>query len=97
MSKKPNQLFSIVLTNQYQYPRFTEVVQLTIAVGLLFSYALQFHVAVTFVWPDFNRKHGPFKNPVLAECGVRLGLAMITCKNIHYFNRLFLYQIKVYC
>ncbi|XP_046676958.1 proton-coupled amino acid transporter 3-like isoform X6 [Homalodisca vitripennis] len=57
---------------------FSEVVQLTIAIGLLFSYALQFHVAVTFVWPDYNRKYGPFKHPVLAECGIRLGMALIT-------------------
>ncbi|XP_054275460.1 proton-coupled amino acid transporter-like protein CG1139 [Macrosteles quadrilineatus] len=57
---------------------FSEVVQLTIAVGLLFSYALQFHVAVCFVWPDFNRKHGPFKRPVQAELCVRFCLALVT-------------------
>ncbi|KAG8251372.1 hypothetical protein J6590_081406 [Homalodisca vitripennis] len=57
---------------------FSEVVQITIAVGLFFTYALQFHVAITFVWPDCNRKYGPFKHPVLAECGIKLVLSLIT-------------------
>ncbi|XP_046688257.1 proton-coupled amino acid transporter-like protein pathetic [Homalodisca vitripennis] len=57
---------------------FSEVVQITIAVGLFFTYALQLHVAITFVWPDCNRKYGPFKHPVLAECGIKLVLSLIT-------------------
>lgn len=53
---------------------------MTIAAGILFSYALQFYVAVTFVWPDIVKTHGPFKNPVLCELGVRAVLVLITCK-----------------
>ena len=54
--------------------------QVTIAAGVLFSYALQFYVAVTFVWPDFLKAHGPFKKPVLCELGVRAMLVLFTCK-----------------
>ncbi|XP_046687471.1 LOW QUALITY PROTEIN: proton-coupled amino acid transporter 1-like [Homalodisca vitripennis] len=82
-----NSLFSEVVqltiaiglySHTLQFHVAVTLLQLTIAIGLLFSYALQFHVAVTFVWPDYNRKYGPFKHPVLAECGIRLGMALIT-------------------
>lgn len=68
-----------------------------IALGLFFSYALQFHVAVCYVWPDLKQKHGPFKNPFLAEYGVRVGLALITCKYYLYIAlQMFVYLIIIY-
>lgn len=72
------------MTSICPFFRFADCVQLLIALGLFFSYALQFHVAVCYVWPDLKQNHGPFKNPFLAEYGVRVGLALITCKYYLY-------------
>lgn len=72
-----NVMGSITL-NLPQKSLLSEFVQVTIAAGVLFSYALQFYVAVTFVWPDFLKAHGPFKKPVLCELGVRAMLVLFT-------------------
>uniref|UniRef100_A0A1B6L3S9 Amino acid transporter transmembrane domain-containing protein n=1 Tax=Graphocephala atropunctata TaxID=36148 RepID=A0A1B6L3S9_9HEMI len=56
----------------------SEIVHLTIALGLLFSYTLQFHIALMLVWPELVREHGPARHTMLAELGVRLLLALCT-------------------
>lgn len=72
-----NVMGSITL-NFPQNSLFSEFVQITIAAGIMFSYALQFYVAVTFVWPDIVKTHGPFKKPVLCELGVRTVMVLCT-------------------
>ncbi|XP_046684180.1 proton-coupled amino acid transporter 1-like [Homalodisca vitripennis] len=56
----------------------SEIVHLTIALGLLFSYTLQFHIALMLVWPELVKEHGPKRHTMLAELCVRLLLALCT-------------------
>ncbi|XP_054276033.1 proton-coupled amino acid transporter 1-like [Macrosteles quadrilineatus] len=56
----------------------SEVVHLTIALGLLFSYTLQFHIALMLVWPELVTEHGPAQHTVLAELALRLIIALAT-------------------
>lgn len=66
--------------------RCSEIVHLTIALGLLFSYTLQFHIALMLVWPELVTDHGPKRHKMLAELGVRLALALSTCQFLSTFN-----------
>lgn len=68
------------------YCRCSEIVHLTIALGLLFSYTLQFHIALMLVWPELVTDHGPKRHKMLAELGVRLALALSTCQFLSTFN-----------
>ncbi|KDR21512.1 Proton-coupled amino acid transporter 1 [Zootermopsis nevadensis] len=55
-----------------------QAVQLTISVGVLFSYALQMYVPIEILWPRIQRRWGPFKYSSLIEIIFRSSLVLIT-------------------
>lgn len=59
-----------------------QAVQLTISVGVLFSYALQMYVPVEILWPRIQKRWGPFKYSYLIEIIFRSSLVLITCKYV---------------
>ena len=57
-----------------------QAVQLTISVGVLFSYALQMYVPIQILWPQIQKRWGPFKYNSVTEIIFRSSLVLITCK-----------------
>jgi proton-coupled amino acid transporter len=70
-----------------------QAVQLTISVGILFSYALQMYVPIEILWPHVQKRWGRFKNSSLIDIIFRSSLVLITCKYVTYFS--FSYKICV--
>ncbi|GFG39620.1 hypothetical protein Cfor_02894 [Coptotermes formosanus] len=55
-----------------------QAVQLTISVGVLFSYALQMYVPIEILWPQIQKRWGPFKYSSLTEIIFRSSLVLVT-------------------
>lgn len=51
-----------------------------ISLGILFTFALQFYIAIDIMFPTVNERLGPFKYPVFAELAFRTFFVLITCK-----------------
>lgn len=65
--------------------------QATFALGILFTYPLQFYVVVKILMKEVKRKWGPFKRPLLAELILRTILVIVTyivALTIPYINLL---------
>ncbi|KAJ8935293.1 hypothetical protein NQ314_012897, partial [Rhamnusium bicolor] len=54
-------------------------VKIIISLGILFTYALQFYIAVDIIWPNVQKFLGQVKYPVLAESAFRAFLVLVTC------------------
>lgn len=64
--------------NLPQQDILAQAVQLTISVGILFSYALQMYVPIEILWPSVQKRWGPFKNSSLIDILFRSSLVLIT-------------------
>ncbi|XP_063920912.1 proton-coupled amino acid transporter 1 isoform X3 [Zophobas morio] len=53
-------------------------VKIIISLGILFTYALQFYIAVEIMYPNLQSLLGPFKYPVFAELTFRSVLVLLT-------------------
>ncbi|XP_044257487.1 proton-coupled amino acid transporter 1-like [Tribolium madens] len=53
-------------------------VKIIISLGILFTYALQFYIAVEIMYPNVQKLLGPVKYPVFAELTFRSVLVLIT-------------------
>lgn len=56
----------------------SQCVKLTIALGMLLTYALQMYVPVRILWPGVEERVGPFNRPVLYEILFRSFLVLVT-------------------
>lgn len=56
----------------------SEMIKATVAVGILLTYPIQFHVAVDLIWWDLVASCGPFKHMVLYEILLRIALVLFT-------------------
>jgi proton-coupled amino acid transporter len=63
-----------------------QAVQLTISVGILFTYALQMYVPIEILWPHVQKRWGPFKYSSLTDIIFRSSLVLITCKYVTYLS-----------
>ncbi|KAJ8919913.1 hypothetical protein NQ315_006442 [Exocentrus adspersus] len=52
--------------------------EIIISMSILFTYALQFYIAVDIIWPNLQAFLGPVKYPVLAESALRAFLVLVT-------------------
>ena len=59
-----------------------QAVQLILCFGILFSYALQMYVPIDILWPQIEKRWGPFKWAILVETVFRSFLVVITCKYV---------------
>ncbi|XP_069701031.1 proton-coupled amino acid transporter-like protein pathetic isoform X2 [Periplaneta americana] len=55
-----------------------QAVQLTISMGVLFSYALQMYVPIEIIWPRILERWGPFKHHSVTEIIFRSSLVLVT-------------------
>ncbi|XP_018567658.1 proton-coupled amino acid transporter 1 isoform X2 [Anoplophora glabripennis] len=58
--------------------KLAQSVKIIISLGILFTYALQFYIAVDIIWPNVQKFLSPVKYPVLAESAFRAFLVLIT-------------------
>ncbi|XP_049827068.1 proton-coupled amino acid transporter 1-like isoform X2 [Schistocerca gregaria] len=56
----------------------SQVIKVVIALGILFSYALQMYVPVRIIWPGIVNRWGPFRRPALVETAFRTALVTLT-------------------
>ncbi|XP_014261754.1 proton-coupled amino acid transporter 1 isoform X2 [Cimex lectularius] len=56
----------------------TEGVQIAVALGIVFSYALQFYIAADLLWCEIDDSWGPFKKPICGEIILRSLLVLLT-------------------
>lgn len=64
--------------NLPQQDILAQAVQLTICLGILFSYALQMYVPIEILWPHILKRWGPFKYSSLTDIIFRSSLVLIT-------------------
>ena len=69
-----------IITKDFSVCSLAQAVQLTISVGVLFSYALQMYVPIEILWPKIQKRWGPFKYSSVTEILFRSSLVFITCK-----------------
>lgn len=73
-----------ILLNKIYFVRFrwSLIVQGILALGIIFTYPIQFYVPVEIIWPGIKEKYGPFESPKTLEMSLRVALVFVTCKCI---------------
>ncbi|KAK9498030.1 hypothetical protein O3M35_003915 [Rhynocoris fuscipes] len=66
------------ITLNFDHEVVGQILQLCVGIGILLTYAIQFHVAVDVTWWDVVKIANINKNVLLWELAYRLGLALMT-------------------
>ncbi|KAK9500906.1 hypothetical protein O3M35_002071 [Rhynocoris fuscipes] len=66
------------VTLNFQPGTLSELVMSSVALAILLTYAIQFHVAIDLIWWDLVAARGPFRHMTLYELLLRVGLVLFT-------------------